>query len=58
MTVKIGDCYYRNVAIIEDYQTRNITVRLRFNGGETKEIPVTENDEIIFAMKDNCVIKP
>jgi len=55
MTVKIGDKTYRNVAKIEDNQTRAIMVRLMFNNGEVLDIPVTENDEIIFVLENKCI---
>jgi len=54
MTVKIGNENYRNVDKIEDMQTRKIAVSLTFYSGETKDIPVTENDEIIFALKETA----
>jgi hypothetical protein len=54
MTIKIGDKTYRNIAKIEDHQTRAVMVRLMFNNGQTLDIPVTENDEIIFTMENHA----
>jgi len=51
MTVKIGDHCYRNVATIQDNQTRAIEIRLMLNDGKIIQIPVTEDDEIIFVME-------
>jgi len=51
MTVKIGDKSYRNVARIDDCQTKAIEIRLMLNDSKTIQIPVTENDEIIFVME-------
>jgi len=53
MTVKIGESIYHNVDKIEDQQTKKIAVDLMMNTGETIQIPVTENDEIIFVMQDH-----
>ena len=51
MTVKIGFIHYVNVVKIEDYQSKSIAINLVFNNGEEREIPVTENDEIVFVME-------
>jgi hypothetical protein len=51
MTVKIGEHTYYNVDKIEDQQTKKIAIDLMMNTGETIQIPVTENDEIIFVME-------
>jgi len=51
MTVKIGNHDYKNIAQITDMQTKKISIVLITNSGEQIEIPVTENDEIIFTME-------
>jgi len=52
MTVKIRNDTYRNVAKIDDNQTKDITIRLMFPGGSILAMPVTENDEVIFTLED------
>ena len=57
MTVKIGNQIYRNITMIQDMQSRKIAVVLITNSWEQIEIPVTENDEIIFILEGQDVRK-
>jgi len=58
MTVEVRDIHYNdvpkrydNVAKIEDYQSKALKIVLMLNDGTTVEVPIQEDDRIVFIMK-------
>jgi len=52
MTVLVGDNRYVNVVKIEDYQSKAIMVRLVLENSGVVDVPVYEDIEVIFSMKN------